>query len=107
MSASANVLIIARSRSGLAAARLSSARACRGRLSGAVIVLISFELRHLEDQPVAVHLCGHHPDAGANPRIRSNPYTTSQDATRICRAALPEQDAVWQQQLAAYIDLSA
>lgn len=43
MSASANVLTIARSRSGLAAARLSSARACRGRLSGAVIVLISFE----------------------------------------------------------------
>ncbi|MFJ1656666.1 transposase [Streptomyces sp. NPDC088337] len=26
---------------------------------------------------------------------------------RICRAALPEQDAIWQQQLAAYIDLSA
>src|SRR4051812_43954978 len=85
MSASANVLTIARSRSGLAAARLSSARACRGRLSGAVIVLISFELRHLEDQPVAVHLCGHHPDAGANPRIRSNPYTTSQDATGSSR----------------------
>ncbi|MGQ4390185.1 DUF6228 family protein [Streptomyces sp. SAS_270] len=32
MSASANVLTIARSRSGLAAARLSSARACRGTL---------------------------------------------------------------------------
>ncbi|MET8406434.1 hypothetical protein ABZV53_46485, partial [Streptomyces sp900116325] len=31
--------------------------------------------------PVAVHLCGHHPDAEANPRIRSNPYTTSLDAT--------------------------
>ncbi|MFE7274407.1 hypothetical protein, partial [Streptomyces sp. NPDC057623] len=31
--------------------------------------------------PVAVQLCGHHPDAGANPRIRSNPYTTSLDAT--------------------------
>src|SRR5690242_14467957 len=81
MSASANVLTIARSRSGLAAARLSSARACRGRLSGAVIVLISFGLRHLEDQPVAVRLCGPHPNAGANPRIRSNPYTTSLDAT--------------------------
>ncbi|MEV8597574.1 Helicase associated domain protein [Streptomyces sp. NPDC052012] len=26
---------------------------------------------------------------------------------RICRAVLPEQDAIWQQQLAAYIDLSA
>ncbi len=26
---------------------------------------------------------------------------------RICRAALPEQDAIWQQQLAAYINLSA
>ncbi|MFI6567050.1 Helicase associated domain protein [Streptomyces sp. NPDC050534] len=26
---------------------------------------------------------------------------------RICRAALPEQDVIWQQQLAAYIDLSA
>ncbi|MGW1811495.1 hypothetical protein [Streptomyces sp. NPDC002078] len=44
-------------------------------------MLISFGLRHLEDQPVAVHLCGHHPDAGANPRIRSNPYTISMDAT--------------------------
>jgi hypothetical protein len=81
MRASANVLTIARSRSGLAAARLSSERACRGRLSGAVIVLISLGLRHLEDQPVAVQLCGHHPDAGANPRIRSNPYTISMDAT--------------------------
>lgn len=58
-----------------------SARTCKGRLSGAVIVLISFELRHLEDQPVAVHLCGHQPDTGANPRIRSNPYTISMDAT--------------------------
>src|SRR5690349_24170378 len=85
MGASANVLTIARSRSGLAAARLSSARACRGTLSGAVIVLISFVARHFEDQPVAVHLCGHHPDAGANPRIRSNPYTTSLDATHVCR----------------------
>lgn len=81
MSTSANILTIARSRSGLAVARLSSARACRGTLSGAVIVLISFGLRHLEDQPVAVHLCGHHPYAGANPRIRSNPYTISMDAT--------------------------
>nr|WP_241757069.1 winged helix-turn-helix transcriptional regulator [Streptomyces sp. WAC00263] len=66
--------------SGLAVARLSAARACRGRAAGlscAVIVLASFGLRHFEDQPVAVHLCGHHPDAGANPRIRSNPYTTS------------------------------
>src|SRR3954454_15846268 len=81
MSASANVLTIARSRSGLAAARLSSARECRGTLSGAVIVLSPSRLRHFEDQPVAVHLCGHHPDAGANPRIRSNPYTTSLDAT--------------------------
>ncbi|MFB8177725.1 hypothetical protein ACFC8N_17010 [Streptomyces sp. NPDC055966] len=44
-------------------------------------MLISFELRHLEDQPVAVRLCGPHPDAGANPRIRSNPYTISMDAT--------------------------
>ncbi|WP_158973206.1 hypothetical protein [Streptomyces griseus] len=26
-------------------------------------MLISFELRHLEDQPVAVHPCGRHPDA--------------------------------------------
>ncbi|MGW4599764.1 transposase [Streptomyces sp. NPDC004457] len=26
---------------------------------------------------------------------------------RICRAVLPEQDAIWQQQLAAYIGLSA
>ncbi|MFF3467584.1 Helicase associated domain protein [Streptomyces sp. NPDC002619] len=26
---------------------------------------------------------------------------------RICRAVLPEQDAIWQQRLAAYIDLSA
>nr|BBJ47823.1 hypothetical protein SAVMC3_04520 [Streptomyces avermitilis] len=26
------------------------------------------------------HLCGHQPEAGANPRIRSNPYTTSLDA---------------------------
>src|SRR5690349_18284633 len=60
MSASANVLIIARSRSGLAAARLSSARACRGRLSGAVIVLISFkDLVVLKDQPVAVLISGH------------------------------------------------
>jgi hypothetical protein len=88
MSASANVFTIARSRSRLAAARLSSASACRGRLSGAVIVLISFELRHLEDQPVAVHLCGHQTDAGANPRIRSNPYTASQDVT-----PLPASDA--------------
>ncbi|WP_030808699.1 hypothetical protein [Streptomyces sp. NRRL S-337] len=47
-------------------------------------MLISFGLRHLEDQPVAVHLCGHHPDAGANPRIRSNPYTTSLDAIFVC-----------------------
>jgi hypothetical protein len=39
-------------------ARFSSARACRGRLSGAVIVLISFEFRHLEDQPVAVLISG-------------------------------------------------
>ncbi|MGW4823435.1 hypothetical protein ACWEP4_31890 [Streptomyces sp. NPDC004227] len=37
--------------------------------------------RSPEDQPVAVRLCGPHPDAGANPRIRSNPYTTSLDAT--------------------------
>ncbi|MFD3843735.1 hypothetical protein ACFWWC_47260, partial [Streptomyces sp. NPDC058642] len=36
--------------------------------------------------PVAVHLCGHHPDAGANPRIRSNPYTISLDATRVDQA---------------------
>jgi hypothetical protein len=48
MSASANILIIERSRSGLAEARLSSVRACRGTLSGAVIVLISFELRPVE-----------------------------------------------------------
>lgn len=60
---------------------VSSARACSGRLSGAVIVLISFGLRHLEDQPVAVRICGPHPDAGANLRIRSNPYATSIDAT--------------------------
>lgn len=26
---------------------------------------------------------------------------------RICRAVLPEQDAIWQQRLAAYIDLPA
>lgn len=32
---------------------------------------------------MAVRLCGPHPDAGANPRIRSNPYTTSLDAT-VC-----------------------
>lgn len=30
-------------------------------------MLISFQLRYLEDQPVAVRLCGLHPDAGANP----------------------------------------
>ncbi len=61
--------------------------------AGHNIVLISFELRHLEDQPVAVHLCGHHPDAGANPRIRSNPYTTSQDATPSVRPRLGAADA--------------
>jgi hypothetical protein len=71
MSASANVLTIARSRSGLAAARLSSARACRGRLSGAVIVLISFEASTLRRS------------AGGRSRIGSNPYTTSLDATRV------------------------
>ncbi len=38
-------------------------------------------LRHFEDQPVAVRLCGPHSEAGANPGFRSNPYTTSQDAT--------------------------
>ncbi|WP_159032896.1 hypothetical protein [Streptomyces fodineus] len=55
-------------------------------------MLISFGLRHLEDQPVAVHLCGPHPDAGANPRIRSNPYTTSLDATvrPIVKLATPQ-----------------
>lgn len=78
---SPHVEIDSRSRSELAAARFSSAKACRGRLPGAAIVLISFELRNLEDQPVAVHLFRHHPDAGANLRIRSNPYTTSLDAT--------------------------
>ncbi|MFJ8540324.1 hypothetical protein ACIREI_44630, partial [Streptomyces sp. NPDC093591] len=50
--------------------------------------------------PVAVHLCGHHPDAGANPRIRSNPYTISLDATlgmtwrtvkQFADAATPEE----------------
>lgn len=35
----------------------------RGRLWGAVIVLISFGFRHLEDQSVTVRLCGPHPDA--------------------------------------------
>ncbi|MFJ3311043.1 hypothetical protein ACIPSA_50600 [Streptomyces sp. NPDC086549] len=49
-------------------------------------MLVSFELRHLEDQPVAVHLCGHHPDAGANPRIRSNPYTHFLGRNRIVAA---------------------
>ncbi|OBQ50355.1 hypothetical protein A4U61_09020 [Streptomyces sp. H-KF8] len=39
MSVSANVSTIARSRSGLTAARLFSARACRDTLSGAVIPL--------------------------------------------------------------------
>ncbi len=34
-----------------------------------------------EDQPVTVRLCGPHPDVGASPRSRSNPYTTSLDAT--------------------------
>ncbi|MFF4139685.1 transposase, partial [Streptomyces mirabilis] len=33
-----------------------------GRRSGAVIVLISFGLRHLEHQPGAVRLCGPHPN---------------------------------------------
>ncbi|MEU6230516.1 hypothetical protein ABZ855_43530, partial [Streptomyces sp. NPDC047042] len=47
--------------------------------------------------PVAVRLCGHHPDAGTNPRIRSNPYTTPLDAT--CAALLPRLEAIagqWQ-----------
>src|SRR4051794_8837314 len=75
MSASVNVLIIARSRSGLAEARLSSVRACRGRLSGAVIVLISFEARHFEDQPVAVSLCGHRPERRDKPPDQVQPAT--------------------------------
>ncbi|MFE4723782.1 hypothetical protein ACFRLW_47010, partial [Streptomyces sp. NPDC056728] len=50
-------------------------------------------LRHFEDQPVAVHLCGHQPEAGANPRIRSNPYTTSLDATPALQLLVRETAA--------------
>jgi hypothetical protein len=87
--ASANFLTITRRRSGLAAAMLSSARACRGTQSDAVIVLISFkDLVFLKDQPVAVRPCGRYPDAGAKPRIRSNPYTTPVDATSASTSPL-------------------
>ncbi|GGU79402.1 hypothetical protein GCM10010211_51780 [Streptomyces albospinus] len=37
---------------------------------------------------MAVRPCGPHPDAGANPRIRSNPYTTPQDATTLYDATI-------------------
>ncbi|MFI9825899.1 IS30 family transposase [Streptomyces sp. NPDC052013] len=108
MSASANVLTIARSRSGLAAARLSSAMACKGRLSGAVIVLISFELRQLEDRPVAVLVSGHslrrrdkHPDqVGAHtPLLRTQPPRTSRTSKRAKLAADPELKAEVQAKL--------
>ncbi|MEU5092943.1 hypothetical protein [Streptomyces sp. NPDC021356] len=44
---------------------------------------------------MAVHLCGHHPDAGANPRIRSNPYTTSLDATQSVRRRHLVESRAW------------
>jgi hypothetical protein len=46
-----------------------------------MIAVEAVSLRRFEDQPVAVHLCWHRPDVGANPPIRSSPYTTSLDAT--------------------------
>ncbi len=60
---------------------------CRGRLSGAVIVLISFELRHLEDQPVAVLISG--------PSLRRQDKRPDQVGTRTpLPRTQPPQDAV-------------
>lgn len=50
-------------------------------------MLISFGLRHFEDQPVAVIYAGLIPTPEQHPRIRSNPYTISLDATPRVRLA--------------------
>ncbi|CAG6392184.1 hypothetical protein SCOCK_150156 [Actinacidiphila cocklensis] len=59
----------------VAEAKFSSVRACRGTLSGEVIVLISFEARHFDDQPVAVSLCGHQPGRRSKPPDQVQPAT--------------------------------
>jgi len=92
ITASANVLIIARSRSGLAGARISSVRAFSGRPPGAVIMLIPFEpstLRHFDNQPMAVSPCGHQPEwRDKHPGSGPTRYATSKDATPHAWAVL-------------------
>ncbi|WP_435807751.1 WD40 repeat domain-containing protein [Streptomyces canus] len=70
-----------------------SARAARLRGRGQVARALTLTLKFAGSswdktrRLVAVHLCGHQPDAGANTRIRSNPYTTSLDATEVWATA--------------------
>lgn len=84
MSVSANVQTVARSRSGLGAARLSSARACggTGRCGHRADVLRASTPRRSADGRSSMRAPTR---CRSKPRIRSNPYTTSLDAIQGTR----------------------
>lgn len=93
ISASEKGLIIARSRSGLAEARFSSANADRGTLSDAVIVLVSFVTSNIsKNQPVAVLRVGTTRPTGSKPPERVEPVHHFQGRNR-CRPLQPPAPA--------------